>query len=565
MSSVGLLIENGVLVKYEGGGECVVSEEIVEIGEGAFSDSEITSIVLPEGVVKIGRNAFKNCKMLTEVGIPSTLEKLSSGSFYGCESLESIDLSTVKYIPDRSFMNCESLKDILFCAELDSIGNNAFANCTSLVNVDLPLCIKSIGDSAFYACVNLLDITICAETEYIGSNVFLRDDDLVVSVIGLEPNEDWDEEWDFGGCTIVYIDDNLSRENLCGNCDACGKSCEDSAEPVVQTEVAEDIECDQPESQAHPECETACETDCAEPESQAQPECESTGDADTNECEGECTKESDTADAESCAAVDEGEAVNDGLTCVGQDINDTCADTEHDGDKKGEESPAEESDEAKVFQTDADEEKVITEKETGTGTDEERVITEKETETETESDIYKETDAVEYGAPTKAQDVAIEFEDEDEVGEPRFEIVEGVLTAYYGESKRVVIPEEVTEIDDYVFFGHKEIQEVGFPTGLARIGKQAFYECELIKSVVLPDSLMSIGAMAFSACKSLTSVYIPKDVVSIDFNAFSFCDKLTIYCGVEKEPFGWHPDWNLFMRPVVWGYVPDKDGATNAD
>lgn len=54
------------------------------IGESAFLGNEISCLELPDGVIYIGGNAFKNNKNLTTVKLPKTIMQLSSGAFASC-------------------------------------------------------------------------------------------------------------------------------------------------------------------------------------------------------------------------------------------------------------------------------------------------------------------------------------------------------------------------------------------------------------------------------------------------------------------------------------------------
>ena len=84
-----------------------------------------------------------------------------------------------------------------------------------------------------------------------------------------------------------------------------------------------------------------------------------------------------------------------------------------------------------------------------------------------------------------------------------FEIEDGVLKEYKGNSSVVRIPYGVTSIGD-----------------------KAFYFCKTLTSVVIPDSVTSIGSKAFYCCKTLTSVVIGNGVTSIGDDAFKDCYKL---------------------------------------
>ena len=50
-----------------------IPSTVTEIGEGAFANLNIGSIVIPEGVVSIGDGAFSGCQNLDSISLPSTL------------------------------------------------------------------------------------------------------------------------------------------------------------------------------------------------------------------------------------------------------------------------------------------------------------------------------------------------------------------------------------------------------------------------------------------------------------------------------------------------------------
>uniref|UniRef100_UPI0037DDC2AC leucine-rich repeat domain-containing protein n=1 Tax=Methanomethylophilus alvi TaxID=1291540 RepID=UPI0037DDC2AC len=89
------------------------------------------------------------------------------------------------------------------------------------------------------------------------------------------------------------------------------------------------------------------------------------------------------------------------------------------------------------------------------------------------------------------------------------------------------IPDSVTSIGNYAFFGCTSLTSVTIPDSVTYIGYDAFFGCTSLTSVTIPDSVTSIGYDAFFGCTSLSSVTIPDSVTSIGNYAFSECTSLT--------------------------------------
>ncbi len=69
--------------------------------------------------------------------------------------------------------------------------------------------------------------------------------------------------------------------------------------------------------------------------------------------------------------------------------------------------------------------------------------------------------------------------------------------------------------------------EIIIPNSVTRIGYYAFFGCSGLTSVTIPNSVTSIGGWAFRGCSGLTSVTIPNSVTSIGSSAFKACSGLT--------------------------------------
>ena len=71
------------------------------------------------------------------------------------------------------------------------------------------------------------------------------------------------------------------------------------------------------------------------------------------------------------------------------------------------------------------------------------------------------------------------------------------------------------------------LTKISIPQGVTSIGDYAFYSCPGLTSINIPNSVTSIGVGAFTYCLGLTSIIIPQGVTSIGDTAFAQCRDLT--------------------------------------
>ena len=112
----------------------------------------------------------------------------------------------------------------------------------------------------------------------------------------------------------------------------------------------------------------------------------------------------------------------------------------------------------------------------------------------------------------------------------------------------VVIGDSVTTIGHGAFFNCSRLTSVVIPDSVTTIGNSAFFGCSSLTSVVIPDSVTSIGYEAFAGCSSLTSVVIPDSVTTIGHWAFSGCDSLTGFTVGENNRNYTSIDGNLYSK-----------------
>ena len=167
-------ISNNILKRYKGpGGDVVIPSGVTEIGEGAFYGCSLTSINIPESVMKIGREAFIYCRSLTNIKLSDNVIEIGEKAFEDCLSLISIKIPVgIKEISKHTFWGCESLTSITLSEGITKIGESAFRECSSLKEIKLPKTLSEIGEYAFERCSSLTSIEIPFESGKIGAHSF---------------------------------------------------------------------------------------------------------------------------------------------------------------------------------------------------------------------------------------------------------------------------------------------------------------------------------------------------------------------------------------------------------
>ena len=98
-------------------------------------------------------------------------------------------------------------------------------------------------------------------------------------------------------------------------------------------------------------------------------------------------------------------------------------------------------------------------------------------------------------------------------------IIETATNTLIRGCQNTIIPNSVTSIGNYAFYGCFGLTSITIPNGVTSIGKGAFYGCKSLTSFTIPNSVTSIGDWAFIKCFRLTSVTVPSHTEIAD-NAF---------------------------------------------
>lgn len=149
-------------------------EGLTTINNYAFQNSGLIEITLPASLTKIGTYAFDGCRDLATVNVyngGANITSLGSYMFRNCVSLKSIDLSnaSVTTFPTYSFQGCVSLESVRICSDVKTIGTRAFENCEKLTEIELPASLTAINAYAF-SNTGLREVVIPAGVKVLGTS-----------------------------------------------------------------------------------------------------------------------------------------------------------------------------------------------------------------------------------------------------------------------------------------------------------------------------------------------------------------------------------------------------------
>lgn len=134
-----------------------------------FTGTGFESVTLPPSMKVVPELLFLGCEKLKTVIWPSDLAKVGQGAFAETAIAEVKLPDSVKEIGDRAFAEAK-VSDICWPASLETIGQGAFAD-NSFSHIDIPEGVKEIGSYAFSGS-HAQEVSVPASVEVFGGLVF---------------------------------------------------------------------------------------------------------------------------------------------------------------------------------------------------------------------------------------------------------------------------------------------------------------------------------------------------------------------------------------------------------
>ena len=230
-------------------GSLIIPEGVKRIGDVAFAGCGNLSgnLSLPSTLVEIWGYAFCGCPFTCELSLPQNLKSIFGGAFYNCSGFYGNlilpeGLSRIEY---EVFYNCNHLTgDLIIPQNVKEIKYDAFSGCSGLNGrLTLPEGLKHIEKGAFKSCKFSGPLVLPSTLKFIGResfsyNMFSGELKLPASLQDLYPNA-------FEYCSRISgtleIPENITAimENTFGGCESIQKLILHSKIDVIKSDAFE--------------------------------------------------------------------------------------------------------------------------------------------------------------------------------------------------------------------------------------------------------------------------------------------------------------------------------------
>ncbi len=138
------------------GDTVTIKDGVEKIAPFAFNRSEMSALVLNQGLKEIGEQAFYSCKRLSGLKVNCPDLKIGVFAFGYCTDLVSVDIDDVYYIGEDAFRRCNSLKTVE-AENVDYLGTGCFRMCPALTTVYISGSYNYVPADLFTGCSLLED------------------------------------------------------------------------------------------------------------------------------------------------------------------------------------------------------------------------------------------------------------------------------------------------------------------------------------------------------------------------------------------------------------------------
>ena len=152
-----------------------------------FWCTNIKSVVVSEGVTRIGDKTFHNCTGIETVSLPKTLATIGESAFLSCTAITAFTVATenssfasddgLLYNADKTtLLNFPPAKTgtVTIPSTVTTLSNSAFNGATGITSLDLSACtsLTTISASLCYGCTALASVTLPASITVIDEQAF---------------------------------------------------------------------------------------------------------------------------------------------------------------------------------------------------------------------------------------------------------------------------------------------------------------------------------------------------------------------------------------------------------
>ncbi len=210
--NVGQLDENQRLTSWKQKGKVVLPEDTLEIVDHLFENrNDVSSIILPKSLKKIGNDAFLNCSQLHAVYFNGTLKdwlgiqfsnatsnpmNCKANFFIGNELVQSIEIPDTINELNYTFNGCLSLEEVTLNQSVLKIGKDTFAHCENIKKVNY------VGTNITIADWNAITFENASSNPlHSGADLYFNDE--LVSEIEIDSTMTTLNAYAFMGCTSL--------------------------------------------------------------------------------------------------------------------------------------------------------------------------------------------------------------------------------------------------------------------------------------------------------------------------------------------------------------------------